>query len=276
MIDIAGFEQYLYEEEMSQNTVKSYLHAVQQFAQHHAEISKGDLIAFKQEQLAKHKPATVNLRISALLAYCRYAKIPMKLKTVKLPKQTSIDNVITPEQLNALLRGLKQDNNRCWYVNILLLSRTGMRVSEALRVTKRDIIAGSVTMHTKDHMRTIYFPRSLVNLIRRDIEPLALSDPVMRCHRGRRTARSTKTVPIGSGKAVRNGMIYLAKRYGIPEEVMHPHSLRHFFAIEFLKRKNDIALLADLLGHSSVNMTRIYLRQSQEKQQDVVNETVDW
>lgn len=276
MIDIVGFEQYLYEEEMSQNTVKSYLHAVQQFAQHHAEISKGDLIAFKQEQLAKHKPATVNLRISALLAYCRYAKIPMKLKTVRLPKRTSIENVITSEQLETLLRGLARDNDRCWYVNILLLSKTGMRISEALRVTKRDILAGSVTMHTKDHMRTIYFPRSLIDAISGDIAPLALGDAVMRCCHGRRTVQTKQTVPISSSQTVRNGMKQLALRYGIPEAVMHPHSFRHFFAIEFLKRRNDIALLADLLGHSSVNMTQIYLRQSQEQQQDAVDDAVDW
>ena len=276
MIDIAGFEQYLYEEELSQNTVRSYLHALRMYARRHTDITKGDLIAFKQDQLARYQPATVNLRITALLAYCRFAHIPMKLKTVKLPKRTSIDNVITPEQLDTLLRGLALDGNRCWYVNILLLSKTGMRVSEALRVTKRDILAGSVTMHTKDHMRTIFFPRSLTDAIRDDIAPLAMSDAVMRCHHGRRTVKSARSVPFSGGQAVRNGMTYLAKRYGIPREVMHPHSLRHFFAIEFLKRKNDIALLADLLGHSSVNMTRIYLRQSQGQQQDTVNEIVDW
>ena len=106
MIDIAGFEQYLYEEELSQNTVRSYLHALRLYAKRHTEITKGDLIAYKQEQIARYQPATVNLRIMALLAYCRYAKIPMKLKTVKLPKRTSIDNVITPEQIEMLLHNV--------------------------------------------------------------------------------------------------------------------------------------------------------------------------
>ena len=64
--------------------------------------------------------------------------------------------------------------------------------------------------------------------------------------------------------------------YGIPLEVMHPHSFRHFFAIEFLKRNNNISLLADILGHSNVNMTQIYLRQSQTQQKDAVDEAVNW
>lgn len=276
MIDIEGFERYLLDEEMTPNTVKNYLYAVRQYAIRYDEITKSNLIAYKQEQLAKYKPSTVNLHISAMLAYCRFAKIPMTLKSIKLPKRTSIENVITSEQLDTLLRGLVRDNDRCWYVNILLLSKTGMRISEAMRVTKRDILAGSVAMQTKGHMRTIYFPKSLVSEIIEDIAPLAPSDPIMRCCHGRRSPNNARTVPISSSRAVRNGMRRIAIRYGIPEAVMHPHSFRHFFAIEFLRRKPDIALLADLLGHSSVNMTQIYLRQSQEQQQDAVNEIVDW
>ena len=69
---------------------------------------------------------------------------------------------------------------------------------------------------------------------------------------------------------------WYAEKYGIPKEVMHAHSFRHFYAIEFLKRRNDIALLADLLGHKSINITQIYLRQSQEQQRDAVDTGVDW
>lgn len=57
---------------------------------------------------------------------------------------------------------------------------------------------------------------------------------------------------------------------------MHPHSFRHFFAMEFLKRNGNIALLADLLGHGSVNVTQLYLRQSQEQQRQAIDKAVDW
>lgn len=271
MLDLDGFRQYLDEEEMSRNTLNAYMRAVKLYAEKYDEITKGNLIEFKREQLLRYKPATVNLRIAALLAYCRFARIPMRLKQVKVQKRSSIDNVISAEQLSTLLRGLDQDKNRCWIVNILLLAKTGMRISEALRITKRDVLAGSVTLNTKDHVRTIYFPESLVDEIRGDLAPLAPTDVVIRG----RWQNKKKTLPVTEG-GFRITLKALAKRYGIPVEVMHPHSFRHFFAIEFLKRKNDIALLADLLGHSSINMTQIYLRQSKETQKDAVDGAVDW
>lgn len=267
MIDIDGFRNYLYEEELSQNTVKSYLCAVRGYAAMYDEISKANLITYKQRLMVRCKPATVNLRITALLAYCKYKGIPMKIKSVKEPRKTHIENVITAEQLDTLLRGLRADGNECWAVNILLLSKTGMRVSEALRITKRDVLSGSVTMHTKAHMRTIYFPHSLKDEILEYLDSLRPDDMVMRSRSGQ---------PLKTSRGVEKALERYADRYGIPRAVMYPHSFRHFFAIEFLKRKNDIALLADILGHSNINVTQIYLRQSQERQQEAVDRAVDW
>lgn len=271
MLDLEGFRQYLYEEEMSKNTVTNYCAALKSYGRQFDEITKGNLIEWKQEQLARFRPATVNARIAALLSYCKYKRIPMHLKSVKMPRRTFADNVISREQLNTLLRGLDADGLRWWIVNIKLLAGTGMRISEAVRITKRDIMNGSVTMHTKDHMRTIYFPDALTDGIRQDIAALSPGDQIIR---GR--PRNSKTpIPITVG-GFQEGLKLLSKRYGIPKEVMHPHSFRHFFAIEFLRNKNDIAMLADLLGHSSIDMTRIYLRKSQEQQKDAVNQAVDW
>lgn len=271
MIDLEGFRHYLYEEEMSKNTVSSYMRALKIYAERYDEITKGNLIEFKQEQLARFRPATVNLRIAGLLAYCKYQRIPMHLKSVKLPRKTSVDNVITREQLNALLSGLTADGKRCWVVNILLLAKTGMRISEAMRITKRDVMSGRVTLHTKDHMRTIYFPSSLIDAIRDDIRDMQSDDLIIRGM----PHRQHTPHPITAG-GFRTSLRHLGEVYGIPVDVMHPHSFRHFFALEFLRRKNDISLLADLLGHSSLDMTRIYLRQSKEQQQDAVNEAVNW
>ena len=67
-----------------------------------------------------------------------------------------------------------------------------------------------------------------------------------------------------------------AKKYNLPREHMHPHAFRHFFAIQFLKNNNNISLLADMLGHSGINTTMIYLRQSKEEQNRQINEAVNW
>lgn len=67
-----------------------------------------------------------------------------------------------------------------------------------------------------------------------------------------------------------------AGKYGIDPDKVHPHAFRHLFAKNFLKKNKDIALLADLLGHSSIETTRIYLQQSSREQGKMVDEIVDW
>ena len=243
------------------------MRSLRQFSDQYDEMTKANMIGFKQGLIAKGlKPKTINNRIIGCLAYCKYKEIPMRVKSIKEPKMTYVENVITAEQVEKLLDCLKADGIENWRVNVLLLSKTGMRISEALRVTKKDLLSGSVTMHTKAHMRTIYFPKSLVDDIRGYLDGLQDDDCVMRTKWGK---------PMTS-RGASEGLWRFAKRYGIPKEVMHPHSFRHFFAIEFLKRNNNIALLADVLGHGDVKMTQLYLRQSQEQQQDAVDKAVDW
>ena len=266
-IDIEGFRNYLYEEELSRNTIDCYMLSLRQFSEHFSEITKANLIEFKQMLISKEfKPGTVNLRITGLLAYCKYKDIPMKMKHIKEPKKTHVENVITAEQVEYLLNKLAEDGRETWRVNVLLLAKTGMRISEALRIKKRDVLNGSVTLHTKAHMRTIYFPKSLADDIKEYLDTLSDDDNVMR----------TKWGKAMTSRGIAEGLKRYGRLYGIPEEVMHPHAFRHFFAIEFLKRNNNIALLADILGHSDVKMTQLYLRQSQEQQHDAVDKAVDW
>lgn len=267
MIDLEGFRNYLYEEELSPNTIQCYMTGVKQFAEQYADITKPALIAFKQNLIGKGaKPKTVNNRITALLQYCKFKNIPMRVKQVKEQRKTHIDNVITDDQVEHLMNSLKADGNIVWYYNILLLEKTGMRISEARKIKKKDILSGSVTIPTKAHMRTIYFPKSLVDEMREYLSGLDDDALVLRSLCGK-----------GLSKEAVNGRLKVfAEKYSIPREVMHAHSFRHFFAIEFLKRKNNIALLADILGHSSVNVTQIYLRQSQEQQKNAVDEAVNW
>lgn len=266
MLDIDGFKEYLYEEELAPNTIATYVKGVEKYAERFDTITKPNLIEFKRYLVENYKPQTVNLRITALLTYCKYKGIEMKLKQVKLAKKTSIDNVISLDQYNRLIDGLKRDNNMRWYITIVVLARTGMRISEALKIRKSDIINGKVTLSAKAHMRTIFFPKTLTDEILPYLSNVSDDDFVLQNHNGQ---------PITS-RGVSGELRRFADKYGIPKEVMHPHSFRHFFAIEFVKRNNNISLLADLLGHGSVNITQIYLRQSEEQQKTAVDNTVNW
>ena len=68
----------------------------------------------------------------------------------------------------------------------------------------------------------------------------------------------------------------LAEKYKMNLKVVYPHSFRHRFAKNFLEKRKDIALLADLMGHESIETTRIYLRKTSEEQQEIVDKLVDW
>lgn len=264
--DIEGFRNYLTEEELSESSIETYVYGVNKYARMFDEITKSNLIAFKKYLIQNFKPQTVNIRITAILTYCKYIGTPMKLKQVKVPKKTHIDNVISIEQFEYLLQCLKKDDNERWYAYILLLGKTGMRISEALRVKKSDILNGSVEMYTKAHVRTIYFPESLVQDITPYLNTISADSYVMLNAYGKQMAK----------KSVDTMLKKFSEKYDIPKEVMHAHSFRHFFAIEFLKRNNNIALLADVLGHGSVNVTQLYLRQSQQQQKEAIDEAVNW
>lgn len=266
MIDLEGFRNYLYEEELSKNTIDCYIVALKKYSEKYSEITKPNLIEYKKYLMDNFKPKSVNNRITAILNYCKYKEIPMKLKQVKEPKKTHIDNVIGTEQFEILINGLKNDNNIRGYSMIMILAKTGMRISEALKMKKSDLLNGSATIHTKAHMRTVYFPKSLIDDIKPYLDTLKDDDFVMLNKDGK------KITSRGVDDILKN----CAVKYNIPKEVMHAHSFRHFFAIEFLKRNNNIALLADILGHSSVDMTQLYLRQSEIQQKEAVDLAVNW
>lgn len=151
MLDIEGFKNYLYEEELSPNTIEGYINAVSIYARHFDEITKSNLIQYKQNLINQWKPATVNHHICGILKYCKYKGIDMKLKQIKEPKRTSVENVISAEQYEKLKKGLLNEGNYRWYCMVVLLGKSGMRISEAIRIKKKDILAGKVSMPTKAH-----------------------------------------------------------------------------------------------------------------------------
>ena len=69
---------------------------------------------------------------------------------------------------------------------------------------------------------------------------------------------------------------WFARKYQMNEKVIYPHSFRHMYAKEFLNKYKDLALLADLLGHDSIETTKIYLRQTTREQQNIINKVVNW
>lgn len=128
-------------------------------------------------------------------------------------------------------------------------------------MTWEDVVRGQVVLVGKGNKeRLLFFPSSL----QRDARVFVES-----CHLRGRIAPVTD-------KSVRQAIRRMAVKAGVPAEKVHPHAFRHFFAKMFLRRSNDITMLADLLGHASLNTTRIYLQKSYDEQQREFNQSVNW
>ena len=263
--DIQGFRVYLTELELSPATISLYTGTVTNYSQEYSRFDKASLIGFKDDLMKRYSPRTVSLRLSAMRAYCEYAGIPCSINQVKIQKVSHIENIITAGQYRHLMSCLEKDSLLRWIVNIKMISMTGARISEALRMTKADVLRGSAEMQTKGKIRTIQIPQKLTDELMEYIQPFPETDTVIRSRNGRPMDRKSYANVLKS-----------FSRYGIPKEVLHPHSFRHFFAIEFLRRNQNVSLLADLLGHSTVNTTMIYLRMSQEQQKRMIDDAVVW
>lgn len=263
---IEEFEEHLRDLERSENTIDSYRRSVQIFFSRYPEINKKNMLDFKRWQLEKWKPKTAHSRIVAMNQYCIFAGHPEYcVKGIKIHQSTTVENVISLEEYEKLLDGLRQDGNERGYWMIKFLAKTGARVSEFVRLTRDGLETGYCEMWTKGKIRRIYIPNALADESRKYFRKSDTDLLFVNRHGGRLTERG-----------VAENIKRWAKKYGIRKEVAHPHSFRHLYAIEFLEHNSNIALLADLMGHSSVSTTSIYLKLSREEQMRQFNAASNW
>lgn len=263
---IDEFKEYLIENERSNNTINSYMYDLKAYFETYNEVNKKNMLDFKQQQIMKWKPKTAHHRVVSMNQYCKFIGHPEYcVKSIKIHNSSSVENVITVEEYNKLLEGLKKDGNMKGYYMIKYLAKTGARVSEFIEFSKSALEKGYMEMWTKGKIRRIYIPDSLIEESK-DFFEASKSEYLF-------TNRFEKKY---TTRGISENIKRWAKKYGIRPEAAHPHSFRHLYAIEFLKRNSNISLLADLMGHSSVSTTSIYLRLSKEEQIKQFNEAVTW
>lgn len=268
---IKKFELWLYEQEKSENTISSYIYSVKNYFGYFTALNKSNMIEWKRKLVNAEGKSfkTANNRIAGMNAYCDFIEKPeCKIKQYKIQKKLSVDNVISLRQYNKLLQCLKNENNMRWYLIVKTLGMTGVRCSEVLQIKVEDFENGYSIIYNKGKNRKIYLPKVLCEEViiyykdKLNIEYLCVNR-----YGGVLTTR-------GIAASLRN----FADKYNIDKKVMHPHSFRHMFAINFLKnnKNNDIVLLSNLLGHSDINTTAIYLQKTEQEQIRELNKTICW
>ena len=266
---IEKFKSFLLQSNMAENTITAYLYAVKEFNSQYQELTKENLLLYKMSLIDTFKPKTVNLRIQALNKYLDFLHKPqLHLKSVKVQQRTYLENVISNADYTFLKNKLKKENNLEWYFVVRFLAATGARVNELVQLKVEHVNVGYYDIYTKGgKIRRLFIPKKLrdeaqewLTVNKRESGYLFLN----RCGE-RITTR-------GIAQQLKN----FAVKYGLNPKVVYPHSFRHRYAKNFLDQFNDISLLADLMGHESIETTRIYLRRTASEQQAIVDKVITW
>ena len=255
---LLAFEQAMHEEEKSAATIEKYIRDVRGFLAFLAgqEIGKAAVIAYKEQLTAQYAPASVNSMLVALNCFLRFiGRTDCSVKLLKIQRQIFCreDKMLTPEEYRRLVCAASY--TQLSYV-IQTICCTGIRVSELQYITVEAVQVGKAMVSCKNKTRVIFIPAPLQKLLRDYIKRTGIqTGTVFVCKSGKPLDRSS----------IWRRMKALCAKAGVSPHKVFPHNLRHLFARMFYSIEKDIVRLADLLGHSSVNTTRIYTVETGEE-----------
>ena len=267
MID--KFKPWLEKAELAKNTLQSYLWTVKHFLSNYGEPNKENLMAYKCYLMEHFKPQTVNLRLQGINKYLEFIrKDKLKMKFLKVQQKNFLENVISDADYKFLKRKLKSGGYIEWYFVVWFMGATGARISELLKIKAEHVEVGYLDLYSKGgKIRRLYIPRKLREEASKWLAQEAVSSGYI---------FKNRYGNVISARGIAQQLKHFAKEYGLDPKVVYPHSFRHRFAKNFLDKYNDIALLADLMGHESIETTRIYLRRTATEQQQIVDKIVTW
>jgi len=263
------FERYMREINLSENTIAAYSIAIRQYETQFGRLNRKNLQAYKTWLMEKYKPQTINQRLRAINCYLEFVgKEEWKLSFVKVQQKAYLENVISTADYEYLKQCLREEGVWSWYFVVRYLANTGARVSELTQMKVEHVKLGYIDLYSKGgKMRRIYIPKNLQEETLVWLEEKGQTSGFLFLNKyGEKI----------SSRGIAGQLKQFAIRYGIDPAVVYPHSFRHRFAKNFLERCNDISFLADLMGHESIETTRIYVRKTTMEQRQLVDELVDW
>ena len=266
---VTKFKNHLARTNLARNTINSYVWTIEYFLNHYGEVNKRNLLAYKGYLVENFKPQTVNLRLQGINKYLEFTKQEkLKVKFVKVQQKNFLENVISDADYKFLKARLKTDGYDEWYFIVWFMAATGARVSELLHIKAEHIGVGYLDLYSKGgKIRRLYISKTLRTEADKWLKGQGLTSGYIFLNRfGQRITT----------RGIASQLKHFAEKYGMNKEVVYPHSFRHRFAKNFLDRFNDLALLADLMGHESIETTRIYLRRTASEQQKIVDKVVNW
>ena len=257
---IQKFKAHLIDEEKSSSTLEKYIRDITVFMEwcKGTELNKSVVLEYKQDIVEKYAPASVNSILSSLNSFFAYNEwYDLKVKALKIQRQifASKDKELTKVEYERLLVAAKQKNNQRLYYLMQTICATGIRVSELKAITVSAVKSGQATINCKGKMRIVILPKQLCKMLKDYIKENNIkSGSVFVSKNGKPLDRSN----------IWSDMKKLCEAAGVSKDKVFPHNLRHLFARTYYSLQKDVVRLADILGHSSVNTTRIYTMETGE------------
>lgn len=249
--EIQRFEQYLHTEEKSAATIEKYLRDIRCFCDFLTDkpISKEETISYKEYLTQQYASASVNSMLVALNCFLRFLnRSDCCVKLLKIQRQMFCgeEKELTQSEYQRLVKAA--GDSQLSFI-LQTICSTGIRISELQSITVEAVMIGKAVVNCKNKTRVIFLPAPLQKLLKQYIKKTGIkTGSVFISQNGKPLDRSS----------VWRQMKRLCKKANVPPEKVYPHNLRHLFARIFYSIKKDIVRLADILGHSSINTTRIY------------------
>lgn len=257
---IKDFRNYLINEEKSNATLEKYIRDINSFRLWLCKrnVDKQTVLQYKAYLTQNYKPASVNSVLSSLNGFFAFNEwYDCKVKSLKIQKQifASTDKELTKAEYERLLDAAKSKKNERLYLLMQTICSTGIRVSELRFITVAAVNTGVADINCKGKLRQVFLPKALCKVLTRYIKEQKIkSGPVFVSRTGKPLDRSN----------VWTDMKRLCEVAGVSKDKVFPHNLRHLFARTYYSIQKDVVRLADILGHSSVNTTRIYTMETGE------------
>lgn len=252
---IEDFKNYLIVEEKSKATVEKYCRDVRALYKSAAdmEITKEVLISYKQNLInLNYAVRSINSMLASINSFLDFVEWnDCKVKNIKLQRQIycSEEKELTKKEYVCLISTAKKRDNERLELIIQTICATGIRVSELQYITVEAVRTGEAQISCKGKTRIVFIIKSLRKKLREYIKKKKIRNGAIFVTRTGRPVSRTN---------IWQEMKNLCVEAGVDKSKVFPHNLRHLFARTFYEIEKDIAKLADVLGHSSINTTRIY------------------
>jgi len=261
---IVLFEQKLKEDEKSEATIRKYVSDVKCFmnyAKEDSAFTKELVISYKQYLSAHYKTASVNSMLAAVNSFlCATGHPDCAVKALKMQRAAfrRESQELSREEYLRLLETAKKKGKRRLFLLMRTIAATGIRISELPFITVEALKERRAQVSLKGKTRTVILQKQLCEELACYAEDMGIrAGSIFITRTGKPLDRSN----------VLHQMKGLYEEAGVPKDKIYPHNFRHLFAVTYYNAERDICHLADLLGHSNINTTRIYTQVSCEEQE---------